>query len=232
MALIPTRDLAFLQWGGQHAPVWVQSATSIGMTTQQATGISAAVSNAQAEYDAMQAAKEAYRSAGEVWRNAKSNARTALSDGVRSVRAYAAQQGDPTKVYTIAQIPPPASPSPSVPPNSPYDLHATLDTATGVLTVRWKATQPDGMSGVVYQVQRAVGGGSNPAWVTVGLTGQKFFEDAQIPGGSTLVQYRLQAQRGSFTSGYTNPLAVRFGTGASGETFILTETFGGKKMAA
>ena len=65
----------------------------------------------------------------------------------------------PITVYNAAQIAPPSPRGPSVPPNTPTDLRVELDPVTGALTLKWKASQPRGVNGVVYNIRRRVGEG-------------------------------------------------------------------------
>lgn len=51
-------------------------------------------------------------------------------------RAYAASTSKPITVYNLAQIPPPASPSPMPPPGQPGELTVTLTPADGALARR------------------------------------------------------------------------------------------------
>ena len=73
---------------------------------------------------------------------------------MRLIRAFAESTAKPTVVYNLAQIPPPASPSPAPPPAQPTDLTVTLDASGGSLTLRWKAANPAGTSGTSYIIRR------------------------------------------------------------------------------
>ncbi|MGH7132728.1 MAG: hypothetical protein ACREJO_12355 [Phycisphaerales bacterium] len=228
--VIPSRDSDFVVWAQQHAPVFTAAAAAVGLTAPQALAFAGAATSVQQSFATVEAARAALQGAQDAWAIARLNSRRTAGDTIRFIKAFAENAKDPGAVYALASIPAPNAPSPIGPPAAATTLHATLDVATGTLTIRWKATQPKGMSGVVYQVQRAIGSSSN--FTQVGLTGSKNFEDFEIPSGASRVQYRVIAQRGSQQSQTSPVLDVRFGTGNQGETLILSETFAGKKLAA
>lgn len=228
--VIPTRDSEFVVWAQTHAPVFSSNAAAIGLSAGQATVFAAAATAVQQAFGDVEAARAALQGAQDAWATTRLNSRRTAGDTVRFIKAYAENYKDPASVYATAQIPAPNAPAPVGPPNAATTLKATLDVSTGTLTIRWKATQPKGMTGVVYQVQRVIGSGNT--FTQVGLTGSKNFQDFEIPSGASRVQYRVIAQRGSQQSQASAVLDVRFGTGNQGETLILTETFAGKKLAA
>lgn len=228
--VIPTRDADFVVWAQQHAPVFTSNAAAIGLSSGQATAFTGAATAVRQAFDTVEAARAALAGAQDAWATARLTSRRTAGDTVRFIKAFAENNKDPASIYALAQIPAPNAPAPIGPPAAATTLKATLDVSTGTLTVRWKATQPKGMTGVVYQVQRVVGTGSN--FAQVGLTGSKSFQDFEIPSGASRVQYRVIAQRGSQQSQASAVLDVRFGTGQQGQTLILSETFAGKKIAA
>ena len=216
---------ALLVFGEDHATVFVSNASGIGLSTQQATQFKAANDSMQLAWSNYNKAKNALKDAASAWKDARETFRTLAVADCQLIRNYAERQANPAAVFALAQIPAPSPRTPSVPPAQPTNLRATLDTQTGELTVRWDATQPKGVSGVVYQVQRVLGTGS--AFVSAGFTGNKSFIDSSIPAGTTRIQYRVIGQRGSLVSPASSTLDVHLATSASGETQIA-----GVKLAA
>ena len=124
---------------------------------------------------------------------------------IRQVHVKATSAGD--SVYSLAQIPSPATPSPLPAPGKPTDFSITLD-ALGALSLKWKCANPKGSSGTMYQIWRRIG--PDGEFTHVGGSGTKRFVDETLPAGSTRVTYQIQAVR----STAVGPLArfdVNFG---------------------
>lgn len=66
---------------------------------------------------------------------------------------------------------------------------------------------PSGASGTVYEVQRRIGSG---AFSFLELAGERAFEDATIPAGSSSIVYQVTAVRGK-TRGQAALFLVNFG---------------------
>jgi len=95
--------------------------------------------------------------------------------------------------------------------------------------VKWKTSQPPGVSGVIYSVRRALDGGD---YVLLDSVGGKTFTDETVPVGTQSVSYAVKAKRGLQMSGWSESLTIRFGRiGGGGLTITSTET-GPMKMAA
>ena len=223
--IVPTDNDALLVFGNDHAPVFLTNAVAIGLTVPQGTAFDTANKNMQSAWLAYNKARQGLKDASTAWKEAKGDFRTLAVADCGLIKNFAERQPVPATVYALAQISPPSPRTPSVPPAVATDLRASLDTETGELTVRWSATQPKSISGVVYQVQRVLGSGAN--FATVGLTGTKSFIDANIPTGASRIQYRVIGQRGGLVSPASATLDVRLSTNAVGEVSIASV-----KMAA
>ncbi|HYD02520.1 MAG TPA: hypothetical protein VEB22_14930 [Phycisphaerales bacterium] len=215
---VPSDNDALLVFGNDHAPVFITNAVAIGLTVAQANAFDTANKDMQAAWIAYNKAKQGLKDAANAWKDARGDFRTLAVADCGLIKNFAERQPNPAHIYALAQIPAPSPRTPSVPPATATDLRATLDTETGELTVRWSATQPKSVSGVVYQVQRVLG--SAGTFATVGLTGTKSFIDASIPAGTARIQYRVIGQRGGLVSPASAVLDVRLSTNAAGEVSI------------
>lgn len=223
--VVPTDNDALLVFGSDHAPVFVSNAAALGLSSQIATAFKNSNDSMQSAWISYNKAKQALRDAADEWKNARNSFRTLAVADCGLIKNFAERQANPALTYNLAQIPAPSPRTPSVPPASGTDLRATLDTQTGEITIRWNAKQPKSVSGVVYNVQRVIGAGTN--FTSAGFTGNKSFVDDNIPAGTTRIQYRVISQRGSLTSPVSATLDVRLSTNAQGEVAIASV-----KMAA
>lgn len=151
-------------------------------------------------------------------------------DMIQTIRTWAESKNDPN-VYTLAQIPPPATPGVTPPPGTPFDFTVNL-LQSGALELKWKCNNPSGTQGTVYEIKRRVGGGGGGAFGYVGSSGVKTFTDDTVAAGSPSVTYQITAIR---TTRRGNPaqFTVNFGVGGPGLTIesVTTES-GPVKLAA
>jgi biotin carboxyl carrier protein len=207
----PVSIIDLIQFCESHTLPWAGSAQQIGLTNAQVAQYTAATQEAREAYELVRNLKQQLR-AQVLTQGEKVRAlRRTNSNLLRDIRAFALQQEKPDGVYALAQIPAPAAPAPVGPPAAPTELTAGLAIPEGGIEVRWKATQPSGITGVVYKLERALSAGG--PFVVVGLTGSKNAIDTTIPAGTSAVVYRVIAQRGSEVSGGDVTLTIRFGTG-------------------
>ncbi|MBI2756752.1 MAG: hypothetical protein HYX52_08590 [Chloroflexi bacterium] len=210
MGTYPTSPrAAFLAWCQAHAPVFTANAANIGLTPAQATafvnGVTAAVNAGLAQ----EQARQDYRVATEETTGAFTDLRGLAGDTVRTIRAFAENAAKPSTVYNLAQIPPPAAPSPAPPPAQPTDLTVELGASSGELTLRWKASNPAGTQGTAYIVRRKLP--AEGAFTFVGVTGEKRFVDTTLFAGPDSVQYTVQGQRADSTGPVSEVFTVNFG---------------------
>lgn len=215
MSIIPTRIQDQLDFFDQHAPVWGASAAAIGLTPAQATAFAAAATAARAAYNAQLAAQEAARIATATMQAQVQAARNQAADLIRTIKAFAELQNKPGPVYNLAQIPPPQPASPLPPPGQPTNIAAALNT-DGSITLRWKAANPEGSNGMVYNVRRKIEGESG--FTFVGVVGTRHFTDSTLPPGPASVQYVIYGQRGTASGPMSAPFTVLFGSGGGGLT--------------
>jgi hypothetical protein len=205
-----------------HEAPWTTNALAIGTTAAAVTALAALTATARAKQVAQAAAQEAARTATNEYKNAIIAMATAGADIIKQVKVKAALAGGGAAgdaIYNLAQIPPPATPSPVGPPGMPTNFKVTLN-PDGSLKLTWKCSNPAGATGTIYQISRRIGGAG---WQMIGGAGQKEFVDATVPAGTASVSYRIQAIR-STQSGTANDFQVNFGVGGGGEmTASVTE---------
>lgn len=207
----PDRNVQLIEFAELHAPVWEDVAGRINLTPSQAASYKAATAAARTAYNDAQVIRQQAKVATERQNEALAVLRSTNSSLLKIIRGFAQDQANPLEIYQLAQIPAPAGPSPFAAPSTPFDLNATLAITDGGIQLRWKASQPSGITGVVYRVDRQTG--NSTTWTLVALTGSKNTIDTSVPVGTSRVIYRVIAQRGSLTSNASNPLEIRFGTG-------------------
>ena len=229
MGNIPGNRNDLFTFAQAHMDVWQTNAAAIGLTPAQATAVTNSVALTQARREAVESLRTQARTATTDQTEAFRALRTAVAAAVNNINTFAGNQpaADRGKVYSIAQIQPPQPRTPSAPPGQPTDLSIALNPTTGALLVRWRCTNPDNVSGVVYNVKRRIGAG---AFAIIGATGEKRFEDFSIPAGTSQITYTVQAQHGSALGQPSTAIDVRFGTGSSGEVFIAST--GPSRLAA
>lgn len=234
MAILPDRTQDLLDFFDQHAPVWVAQAGSIGVPPAMASAFATAAAAARDAYNDHLAAAEAARAAAGTSRSTIRSTRASAAEIIRLVKAYAATQDKPELIYTLAQIPEPSAPSPLPAPGVPTDIRATLGT-DGSITLRWKAQNPQGSGGTIYNIRRKLPGESAP--VFIGAAGSRKFVDFTIPAGTASVQYIIYGQRALSVGQPSAPFTVLFGAGGQGLTIAAQfsgeqGSGGGEKMAA
>lgn len=210
MGTYPTSPrAAFLDWARIHEPIFIANAAQIGLTVEQANAFKAGVAAASAGTLAQTKAKEIARLATAQAQEGFKTLAAAAGDAVRSIRAFAETSADPLAVYLLAQLPPPAPPSPAPPPAQPTDLRVTLDPGAGTLTLRWKAANPAGTSGTSYVIRRRLPGQTEFSFL--GVSGKKSFVDATLLAGPDKVEYTVQGQRADQAGPISPIFTVNFG---------------------
>lgn len=223
MAVVPDTRLAKIEFYEAHARPggpWEAHAVAIGLTPEAVAAMGTLTAEARVAYGQHLAALSAARAATDRFYDkvrAMHDGPGAGADIIRTIRNHARTLGDPG-VYTLAQIPPPATPSTPPPPGTPFDFRTGL-LQDGRLTLGWKCANPDGTQGTLYEVRRAiVGEGPEPgneAFVFLGATGVKSFTDETLPAGAASVIYRVTAIR-STSRGRPAQFIVNFGVGGVG----------------
>lgn len=229
-AVLPQNRGAFMAFAAAHGPVWTGVESQIGLTVPEVAAIKDKIASAESAIKASDSSKALAKANTLAANDEVSELRTLMAAAVKKIKGFAQQTGN-ASVFSIAQIDPPLPPTPSQPPSAPFELTAVLIPSTGALTVKWKSSQPKGVSGVVFVVKRKTGNAGG--YTQLGFTGERSFNDTNIPAGVTGVTYLIEAYRGNQVCANPPTLNVQFGTGSNGETVaIVSAGEAGVKMAA
>jgi len=230
MGVVPDTRLGKIEFYEAHTLLggpWATNATAIGLTAAQVTALGTLTTQARAAFNAAEAARQAAKTATQNFYDkvrAMHNGPGAGSDMIQAIRNWAESKNDPN-VYTLAQIPPPATPGVTPPPGTPFDFTIGL-LQNGALELKWKCNNPSGTQGTIYEVKRRIGAAGN--FNFVGASGVKAFTDDTVPAGSPSVTYQITAVR-STQRGNPAQFTVNFGVGGPGLTIesVTTEGAGG-----
>ncbi len=219
MPRVPTSVSDLLQFCSEHAATFTPSPTTLGITAADVTKLKAAVSEAQAAVTAQSATKDAAKAATLTANTKVKNLRTMIGNLVRTIVSFAEAAADPSAVFAAAQLDPTSPRSPSVPPGTPTDMAATLNT-DGDLTLKWKCVNPPG-GNVVYSITRRIGGTGQ--FVQVGLVGKREFTDENLPASaSNGVTYQIRGVRGTLFGPSSLMFTLQFGNAGGGGLFSVS----------
>lgn len=208
MATIPRDRAEFIMWAKSHAETWNQDPAGIGLDNVQTANFQALVATLADHADAQQAAKDAAKAATLKVNDTESSTRGMAADMVRVIRGFAINTNNPN-VYVDAQIPPPQPATPLPPPGQPTDFSVLLN-SDGSLTLKWKATNPEGSYNVIYMVQRRLV--TENSFQFVGASGTREWVDTTLPYGADGATYIVTAQRGTTMGAPSLQLNVSFGS--------------------
>jgi hypothetical protein len=213
-----------MQFYEGHVPVWTAVATSIGLVSADCTDLATKTANARAAYEAQQAAQETAKAKTLAYNEALQILSAAGSLAIDKIKVKAKAVGG-TSVYTLAEIPAPATPGPVGDLGTPHSFKPEMS-VTGAFAFSFKNTNPKSASGVVYQVFRR--NTPDGEFTYLGGTGEKKFVDSTLPAGSSQVTYQVQAVRSTSVGAWAQ-FDVKFGV--AGSTTI-TVTKDAPKIAA
>jgi hypothetical protein len=206
MGNIPSKRIDQIVWFENHWPLWEPTPTLFGVTAAKVADVKVATGSARAAYDAAQAAKQAAQMA-TLDGNEQAGAMLGIGrDVVNIIKAFIEDADDPS-LWAQAGIVPSAPPGTAPAPTAPYGLSATLD-SEGNLILKWKASQPRGVTGVIYSIRRNFEDGP---FTLIDSVGEKTYTDMTVPFGTKVLSYTIQAKRGPQTSALSPALTIRFG---------------------
>ena len=238
MGILPDKKNEQLSWCESHWPIWNAAPTTIGLTTTQTGNFKTLTQNARAAYDAAQNAKQAYRAAVTAQNAALGLATANAADLIRVIKGFAELTTNPNAVYSLAQIPPPATPVPAVAPGKPTNIAVTLE-SSGAITFTWEATDSTASTGGFFNISRKLPG--QTAFTSLGGTSgstsesrRMTFTDSSIPTSAAAAgaQYIIQGQRGTKIGEASDAITVQFGTDGSGFTANSNAASNAFKIAA
>lgn len=228
MAILPSKTQDLLDFCDAHAGIFTANAVAIGLSAPQALAFKTAAGAARANYNSAIAADNAKKAATLTSQMSVAALRKLAGETIAIIKAFAdasATPPGPASIYTLANIPMPATPQPAPAPGTPTDFVATLD-QSGVVTLKWKCANPPGIGGTIYECQRKIAGGD---FVFVGASGTREFSDTTLPAGSVGVTYQITATR-STVRGNPAQFNVNFGVGGGGGMFIASTSEGNGEM--
>lgn len=205
MGIVPKNITEKLDWAEAHAPVFATEAANIGLTAAQVAAFEDLVNAFRSKYNAANSAREAAKAATTDLHGAIANFNEGASETLAYIKAFAESSDDPMNVYARAEIPPPATPTPSGAPATPTDVGAYIDN-TGNVVVSWRGSKANG---TFFSVWRKLF--SESAWTQVASVGAKTWTDSTIEAGTVNAQYYVQAHRGTLSSEASEPIVVVFG---------------------
>src|SRR5947209_815567 len=147
MAIVPDKKQDKISWYQSKITPWTTNATAIGVLASNVASLGTLTTTAQTALNAQTTAEAAFRTSVNVANDAVAAMATAGADLISAIRTKGRTGGN--TVYDLAQIPPPAAPSPSGAPGKPSGFTAELNEG-GTLTIKWKCASPGG--NVTYQV--------------------------------------------------------------------------------
>lgn len=212
MATLPKGIAERLAFFEQHAPVWAASPAAIGLTAAQVTALASLVNTARTAFNAAQNARSASRAATVSQTDAMGSLSDYGADLIKTIRAFAETTKDPS-VYSKAQIPPPAAPSPVGPPEMPTELAASFLFPWGV-RLTWKGSVSQGAYFGVFRRLRG-----ETQFTFLQITKDRFFDDTGLPAGATGADYYIAAFREQHQVN-APPIALQFAPGADGSTTV------------
>lgn len=215
----PQPKVQQISWFESRLTQWAATPTAFGTTAAAVTALTTLVTNARKAYNGAQTARDASKAA-TVGEN--TSVASMLLSGramVNSMKSFIEASGN-TALWSQAMLDPPSPAGTAPDPTAPFALSAGLD-SQGDVIVTWKASQPAGVSGVIYSVRRALDGGD---YVLLDSVGGKTFTDQTVPVGTASVSYAVKAKRGSQMSDWSEALTVRFGRAGGGLSIESTET--------
>lgn len=193
MRTVPKKRLERVQYFEDHIAPFTTNAAAIGLLPADVTDLSTKTTAARAAYNAQQTAIQAAQTATTSFYNAWNAMRLSGDGALEKIRNKALVTGNPN-VYTLAQVAPPAPPTPAGDPGTPFGFKVEL-TSTGALKCKWKNSNA---TYATYQVYRRLG--DTGAFEFFAGVGQKKFTDTTVPAGTAMIQYQMQAVRSTGVS--------------------------------
>jgi hypothetical protein len=154
-------------------------------------------------YSAMQIARDAAKAATQNFYNAHGTMLTTGRGLIATIKAFAEASDDPN-VYVLANIDPPAPPTPTPAPETPTDLVGSIS-PSGSVTLTWSSTRSGATRGIFFLVERQRE--SETTWTPLGGVMEKAMIDPNPGLGEGPVQYLVRAGRNTSYSEWTVPIS-------------------------
>jgi hypothetical protein len=210
---LPRTIPELLIWGDTHSELWQTNQPQIGLSAAQVTAFKTIVGSARSLANAADEARLASKNATEALHISLDNLRATGGAFVNLIKAYAETTNN-MNVYTLAGVSP-DDPAGTVPPPNTAESFTANVNPDGSLAIKWRASQPQGVTGVQYLVSRRVGAANS--FTLVGTVGSiKTFIDTTLPFGVDNVQYIVQPKRGDTFGPQSQVFALQFGSVGGG----------------
>ena len=210
MGVMPVTKVGRIEFCEAHVGPFGVNHAAIGTTSTAVTDLQTKTVAARAAFNAQQAAQNAAKAATNSLRIAMLALTDATADVIKQIKTQAAIVGD--SVYSLSEIPAPATPGPVGAPGKPEAFKVVLQ-PNGSLKIGWSCANPVGCHGVIYQIWRKVD--ATEAYQYLGGAGKREFVDTTVPSGVPSVMYQVQGTR-TTSVGVANDFMVNFGVGVSG----------------
>jgi hypothetical protein len=182
---------------------WEDNAAAIGLTQVQVDNLLTLVTAARNAYTAAQNARTAAKVATVALHNALGEMNELGAAFISTIRAKAEATANPN-VYNLAQIPPPAPPSPSGIPSAPTNVKGQIN-SNGHVELSWKGSLAFGTFFSVWKKRPG-----DTKWKQIGSVAGKKFVDQNTTPLVEWAMYQVFAHRSSGTSEGSEPITVFF----------------------
>jgi len=207
MTVLPPSRIARLEWFEQRLAAWLADPAAIGLTPDQITQLQSEIDAARTTYTTQQQARNDAMSATVAFYNNEDALAADGRDLIKAIKAFAETSNDPN-VYVLANVPPPADPTPAGDPGTPTNITTFLSTI-GHIKLAWKATDAAASSGAYVIIERRLN--DEQTFTLLGTTGTKTFTDTTVPLGTRQATYVITPKRGDRTGAPSNQVTVQFG---------------------
>lgn len=213
MPIVPNKDAEAITFFEAHIPVWTTAAASIGVTPLQITSFDTQVKAARAKLTAAIAAREASKTATNAFSTSVGTMREVGADLIATIKAFAETSNNPN-VYDLAQIPPPAAPTPPPALVAPENLTAD-PAADGSISLKWKGSIK---YSTFFSIFRKGPGETGFTQIST-VASKQFIDPAPPPPAATAsgvartVEYLVRAQRQSAIGPPSSIVTVTYGAG-------------------
>lgn len=204
MPEIPDSRIGKIEYFEVHAPIWTTNGLALGLDPLEAAALGVETTDARTAYDAAIAARDASKAATLDYYQKVEQMHNRGSGLLGQIRGKVDSSGD-TSLYVLAQVEPPADPTPAPPPDPATDLGGFINNV-GDIDLSWRGSLSNG---TYYTVWRKLP--SENDFFQVASSGTLQWTDSTVPAATTFVQYIVYAHRDSFTSAPTEPIAILFG---------------------
>jgi hypothetical protein len=192
-------------WDKRVSPFWEPNVFALGLGAGYLNSMSDALADTKAKYEAALIAREEAKMATLALHQSLGLLNKKGSAIVQTIRAKAKADDNPN-LYVLADIRPPAAPTPSGIAPVPRSLEGFIDN-DGNVVISWKGSLAHA---TFFTVWRRLPGETE--WTQLGSVRSRKFHDTSLEAGTPAASYKVFAVRSSGTSEGSEILTVVFGT--------------------